>query len=130
MPAEIAYTHSTLVMPSHANHLGVMHGGWMLSWMDMVAWVVAARAVAPDQTVFFKAVSDCVWEGSVRPGEVCDVTGRLARVGRTSVTVELEAHAEDPAAKERRRVCSAVFTMVTSDDGAVPAPVRLHDPGA
>lgn len=121
-----AYTHSTLVMPSHANHLGVMHGGWMLSWMDMAAWVVAARLVATDQRVVFKAVTDCVWEGPVRAGEVCDVTARLARVGRTSMTVDLEAFAEDPAAKERRRVCTAVFTMVASDDGVTAAPVRLH----
>ena len=40
------YVLSTLVMPAHANHLGVMHGGHMMSWMDMAAWVVATRAVS------------------------------------------------------------------------------------
>jgi acyl-CoA thioesterase YciA len=129
-PDAAPYTHSTLVMPAHTNSLGVMHGGWMLSWMDMAAWVVAARAVAPDQTVYFKAVTDCVWEGPVHAGEVCAVTARLAAVGRSSLTVALEATAEDPVAKVTRPVCRATFTMVTSDEPGSSAPVRLHRPAA
>jgi acyl-CoA thioesterase YciA len=125
-PSGKPYVHSTLVMPSHTNTLGVMHGGWMMSWMDMAAWVVAARAVAPDQTVFFKAVNDCVWSGPVRAGEVCEITARLARVGRTSLTVDLMATSEDPMAKETRDVCRATFTMVTADAEGSAASVRLH----
>lgn len=125
-PASEPYVHSTLVMPSHTNTLGVMHGGWMMSWMDMAAWVVAARTVAADQTVFFKAVNDCVWAGPVRAGEVCEITARLARVGRTSLTVDLVATSEDPVAKVTREVCRAVFTMVTADAEGTAAPVRLH----
>lgn len=122
---KIAYTLSTLVMPSHTNTLGVMHGGWMMSWMDMAAWVVAARAVAPDQTVFFKAATDVVWSGPVNAGEVCSVTGTLTAVGRTSLTVALTATAEDPIAKTTREVCTSTFTMVAGLDGA-SEPVRLH----
>jgi acyl-CoA hydrolase len=116
------YVLSMLVMPAQENTLGVMHGGHMMSWMDMAAWVVAARAVVPEQTVFFKAVDDCVWSGPIRAGEVCHVTARLAEVGTSSLRVRLEAQAEDPVAKETRHVCRAVFTMVTAQDGrAVPA---------
>jgi acyl-CoA hydrolase len=119
------YVLSILVMPAQANTLGVMHGGHMMSWMDMAAWVVAARAVVPEQTVFFKAVDECVWSGPVHAGEVCHVTARLAEVGTSSLRVELSAAAEDPVAKVTRDVCSAVFTMVTAQDGAA-VPVRLH----
>ena len=90
------YVLSILVMPAQANTLGVMHGGHMMSWMDMAAWVVATRAVSADQTVFFKAVDDCVWSGPVHAGEVCHVEARLERVGTTSLTVALDARAEDP----------------------------------
>jgi acyl-CoA thioesterase YciA len=121
---KIEYTLSMLVMPLNTNTLGVMHGGWMMSWMDMAAWVVAARAVEPDQTVFFKAATDLVWTGPVRAGEVCEVHARLAAVGRTSLRVALTATAEDPQKKEVRDVCSATFTMVTGADGAAE-PVRL-----
>ncbi len=121
---KISYTLSTLVMPSHANTLGVMHGGWMMSWMDMAAWVVAARAVAPDQTVFFKAATDVVWTGPVHAGEVCSVHATLAAVGRTSLRVDLAATAEDPVAKVTRDVCTSTFTMVAGADGAAE-PVRL-----
>ncbi len=113
-----------LVMPQNTNTLGVMHGGWMMSWMDMAAWVVAARAVAADQTVFFKAATDLVWSGPVRAGEVCNVRATLAAVGRTSLRVALAATAEDPVMKETRDVCMATFTMVTGADGAAE-PVRL-----
>lgn len=122
---DIAYTLSTLVMPNNANTLDVMHGGWLMSWMDMAAWVVAARAVAPDQTVFFKAVNDLVLTGPVHAGEVCEVHARLERVGRTSLTVALVATAEDPVAKVTREVATATMTMVAGRDG-VAEPVRLH----
>jgi acyl-CoA hydrolase len=123
-----AYVLSILVMPAQANTLGVLHGGHMMSWMDMAAWVVAARAVVPEQTVFFKAVDDCVWSGPVRAGDVCHVTARLAAVGTSSLRVALTARAEDPIAKESRDVCRATFTMVTAQDGR-SVPVRLHAAG-
>jgi len=123
---DITYTLSMLVMPNNANTLDVMHGGWLMSWMDMAAWVVAARAVAADQTVFFKAANDLVLTGPVHAGEVCEVHARLVRVGRTSLTVELTATAEDPVAKETRRVATATMTMVAGGDGAAE-PVRLHE---
>ena len=126
VPPGEPYVLSILVMPAQANHLGVMHGGHMMSWMDMAAWVVATRAVAPGQTVFFKAIDDCVWTGSVHAGEVCHVEARIDRVGTTSLTVALAARAEDPARKETREVCRARFTMVTAEDGRA-VPVRLHD---
>ncbi len=125
-PAGEPYVLSVLVMPAQANHLGVMHGGHMMSWMDMAAWVVATRAVAPGQTVFFKAIDDCVWAGSVHAGEVCHVEARIERVGTSSLTVGLAARAEDPARKVTRDVCRATFTMVTAEDGRA-VPVRLHD---
>src|SRR5919109_4995491 len=104
------YVLSILVMPAQENPLGVMHGGHMMSWMDMAAWVAATRAVAPEQQVFFKAIDDCVWIGPIRAGEVCHVTATVVGVGRTSLRVRLEAEAEDPAAKQRRPVCEAFFT--------------------
>ncbi len=123
----VTYTLSTLVMPMHENQLDVMHGGWMMSWMDMAAWVVAARAVAPDQTVFFKAANDIVWTGPIHAGEVCTIDAELTAVGRTSLTVSLVARAEDPSQKTTRPVCSSTFTMVVGRDG-VAEPVRLHNP--
>jgi acyl-CoA thioesterase YciA len=119
------WTLSVLVMPAQINSLGVMHGGHMVSWMDMAAWVVATRAVEDGQTVLFKAVDDLVWSASVRAGEVCSVTARLAAVGTTSLTVELEAETEDPARKVVRPVCRARFTMVTVDADGAAEPVRL-----
>jgi len=124
-PAVEPYVLSILVMPAQENTLGVMHGGHMMSWMDMAAWVVATRAVVPEQTVFFKAIDDCVWTGPVHAGEVCHVTARLASVGDSSLRVELQARSEDPVRKVTREVCSAVFTMVATEGGRA-APVRLH----
>lgn len=124
---EASYTLSVLVMPAQVNHLGVMHGGHMLSFMDMAAWVLATRAVVPDQTILFKAVDDCVWSAPIHAGEVCSVTARLAEVGRTSLRIDLEAVAEDPAAKTRWPVCRARFTMVTVGAGGAAEPVRLAE---
>ena len=119
------YTLSILVMPAQANHLGVMHGGHMLSFMDMAAWVLASRAVEEGQRVMFKAVTDCVWEAPIHAGEVCHVTATLARVGRTSMTIALEALGEDTARKVTRPVCRSIFTMVAVGEDGRAEPVRL-----
>ena len=123
MPTD-PYVLSTLVMPAQTNHLGVLHGGHMLSWMDMAAWVVAARTVEPDQRVMFKAVNECVWSASLHAGEVCNVTARLAAVGSTSLTIELDATGEDPVQKRRWAVCQARFTMVAVGADGRPEPIR------
>ncbi len=120
-----SYVLSLLVMPAQVNTLGVMHGGHMMSWMDMAAWVVATRAVVPEQRVYFKAVDECVWSAPVHAGDVCHVTARLAEVGTSSLRIELSARAEDPVRKQIRDVCRAVFTMVAVEDGRA-VPVRLH----
>jgi acyl-CoA hydrolase len=125
MPGQEPYTLSILVMPNQVNTLGVMHGGHMMSWMDMAAWVAATRAVAPGQTVFFKAVDDCVWSGPVHAGEVCSITATLEEVGVSSMRISLAARSEDPSRKEIREVCRATFTMVAAEDGKA-VPVRLH----
>jgi acyl-CoA thioesterase YciA len=121
---KVSYTLSTLVMPSHTNTLEVMHGGWLMSWMDMAAWVVAARTVAPDQTVYFKAATDIVMTAPINAGEICNVTATLVGLGRTSLRIALVATTEDPVRKTKGTVCSAVFTMVAGKDGE-PEPLRL-----
>jgi len=118
------YVLSILVMPAQTNHHGVLHGGYMLSWMDMAAWVVAARAVEPDQRIMFKAADDCVWSASLHAGEVCHVAARLAAVGRTSLTVELEATGEDPVQKRTWPACRARFTMVAVGADNRSEPIR------
>jgi acyl-CoA thioesterase YciA len=125
IPAIAEYTLSILVMPAQENTLGVMHGGHLMSWMDMAAWVVAARAVESDQTVLFKAVEDLVWSAPLHAGDVCSVTARLIAVGKTSLRVSLEALGEDPARNTTWLACRANFTMVTVGGSGTSEPVRL-----
>ena len=115
---------SILVMPDQENTLGVMHGGHMLSWMDMAAWVAATRAVAPGQTVFFKAVTTACGP-AVHAGEVCHVTARVAEVGATSMRVTLEARAEDPS-RRRSATCAAPSSRWSTRRTGTPSPSASH----
>ena len=123
-PSAEEYTLSILVMPAQENSLGVMHGGHLMSWMDMAAWVVAARVAAADQTVLFKAVTDCVWSAPLKAGEVCSVTATLLSIGRTSLRIGLRARAEDPVRNVTHDVCTATFTMVAVGRDGTAEPVR------
>ncbi len=104
-----------IVFPGDTNHHGTLFGGIGLAHMDRVAFITAARH-AP---VAFVTAS-CEWidfEAPARLGEIVEVTGRIIRVGRRSLAVEVVLMAEAPLTAERRRCGRGVFNMVAVGEG-------------
>jgi len=76
-------------MPADANSYGDIFGGWLMGLMDMGAGLIAARhsrgravTVAMDGMQFHLPVS---------VGDEVSVYGELRRVGRTSMSIAVEA---------------------------------------
>src|SRR3990170_4536321 len=81
----------TLAMPADANPSGDIFGGWVLSQMDIAGGITAARRARG--RVATVAVTAMTFLLPVYVGDVLCVYTRIERIGRTSITVQLDAWA-------------------------------------
>jgi len=79
----------TLAMPADTNANGDIFGGWLLSQMD-IGGGVAASKIAKTRTVTV-SIEAMNFRKPVYVGDLVSVHANLVRVGRTSVTIRLEA---------------------------------------
>ncbi|MDF1823721.1 MAG: acyl-CoA thioesterase [Verrucomicrobiales bacterium] len=77
-----------LVLPEHLNQFGYLFGGYLLMWVDEVAWMAASLEFTGCQfvTVGMEAIA---FHKSVKQGAILRFETTLARTGRTSVTYEV-----------------------------------------
>jgi acyl-CoA thioesterase YciA len=114
----------TLAMPADANPSGDIFGGWVLSQMDIAGGVTASqRARGRVATV---AVTAMTFHLPVYVGDVLCVYTEIEKVGRTSITVALEAWALRRLG-ERARVTEGRFVFVALGEDGRPRPVPPPD---
>jgi len=111
----------TLAMPADANPNGDIFGGWVLSQMDIGGGIAAGRRARG--RVATVAVDAMTFHLPVYVGDVLCVYADLERVGRTSMTLWLEAWALRGRLGERVRVTEGRFTFVAIDETGKPHPV-------
>jgi len=115
-----------LAMPADANAAGDIFGGWVMSQMDLAAGIRGAeRARGRVATV---AVNALAFRRPVHVGDTLCVYTRLERVGRTSITLAIEAWARRYLASTREKVTEGVFVMVALDEAGQPTPVPVDPP--
>ena len=111
----------TLAMPADANPNGDIFGGWVLSQMDIAAGIAAGtRAQGRVATVAIDAMS---FQLPVFVGDVLCVYTDIERVGRTSMTIHVEAWASRDRVGDKVKVTDGKFTFVAIDRGRRPRPV-------
>ncbi len=111
----------TMPLPRDANASGDIFGGWILSQMDIAGGVVAAeRAGGRVVTV---AVEGMKFHRPVFIGDMVSCHAKVVRVGRTSVTVDVETVARRQRLGEEVTVTEGLFTYVAVDDQRRPRPV-------
>ncbi len=111
----------TLAMPADANPSGDIFGGWVLSQMDIAGGVTASqRARGRVATV---AVTAMTFHLPVYVGDVLCVYTEIEKIGRTSITVALEAWALRGRLGGRARVTEGRFVFVALGEDGRPRPV-------
>src|SRR5262245_31513649 len=79
-------------MPADANQHGDIFGGWVMAQVDIAGGVVAAqRARCRVATV---AVNSFTFKQPVLIGDVVSFYSTIQRVGRTSITVDVQVYAQ------------------------------------
>jgi acyl-CoA thioesterase YciA len=107
-----------VAMQADSDPAGNVHREWTLYLMDQAA-VVAARARAKGRVVT-AVVSDLSFLQKVKVGDVVCVYTRIMKVGRTSITVEVEGYALRQDLEEWVRVTAAEFVVVAVDEEGLP----------
>ena len=103
----------TLAMPADTNPAGDIFGGWIMSLMDLAAGMTAA-AVAKGR-VATAAVSNLAFLQPVKVGDVVCCYAEVRRMGRTSITLGVEAWVLRNGREERFKVTAAEFVLVAVD---------------
>jgi acyl-CoA thioesterase YciA len=111
----------TIAMPADANASGDIFGGWMMAQMDMAGGVAAVgRARGRVVTV---AVEAMTFHRPVLVGDLVSCYAEVTRVGRTSLSVRIDAWVERRIGGTAERVTSGTFTYVAVDEARKPRPV-------
>ncbi|MGN1286153.1 MAG: acyl-CoA thioesterase [Bradyrhizobium sp.] len=109
-------------MPADTNANGDIFGGWLLSQMDLGGGVFAGK-VAKSRTVTV-AIDAMNFRKAVYVGDLVSVHANLVRVGRTSITVHLEAWVLRRRAQQSILVTDGNFTYVSIDEQGRPQPIQ------
>jgi acyl-CoA thioesterase YciA len=116
----------TLAMPADTNPSGDIFGGWLLAQMDIAAGTVAlARAKGRVATVALDAMT---FHKPVFVGDLVSCYAEVTRVGRTSITVQVEAWARRARQDDEVKVTEGRFTCVAIDEKSRPRPVPAEGP--
>ncbi len=108
----------TIAMPADTNPSGDIFGGWLMSQMDLAAGNVAARrSRGRAATVAVEAMS---FLSPVAVGDEVSLFANIARVGRTSLRIEVEAWRRARESEQSTKVTEAVFTFVAIDGEGRP----------
>jgi acyl-CoA hydrolase len=120
-PRESEAVLTELMMPHHANIMGNVFGGHILSLVDRVAAVAAIRhSRRPCVTV---SVDKVDFREPIRVGELVTAFARVNFAGRTSMEIGVKVMAENVMTGDKRHTNSCYLTYVALDEAGAPTPV-------
>jgi acyl-CoA thioesterase YciA len=108
-------------MPSDANYTGDIFGGWIMSQVD-IAGSIPAISLAQGRVATI-AVNSFVFKQPVFIGDLVSFYAEVVRVGKSSITVDVEVYARRRTLHEVVKVTEATLTYVAVDDQRRPRPV-------
>jgi acyl-CoA thioesterase YciA len=115
----------TMAMPADTNANGDIFGGWLLSQMDIGGGIFASK-LAKSRTVTV-AIEAMNFRKPVYVGDLVSVHASLVRLGRTSMTVHIEAWVLRRKEMHSILVTDGNFTYVAIDDQGHPQVIQQGD---
>ena len=111
-------------MPADTNAHGTIFGGWVMAQVDIAGSIPAwERAAGPVVTV---AVNSFVFKEAVYVGDLVSFYARVLKVGKTSITVDVEVFSQRGRQGGRHdvvKVTEAQLTYVAVDAERKPREV-------
>ena len=112
-------------MPADENQHGDIFGGWIMSQVDIAGSIAAVRLAKG--RVATVAVNSFVFKQPVFVGDLVSFYAEVVRVGRTSITVNVEVFAQRRPEREIAvKVTEATLTYVAVDENRRPRVVSAQ----
>jgi len=112
---------SELMLPSHSNFNGKIHGGYLLSLLDQIAFACGSKhsraycvTASVDTVDFLKPIEI---------GELVTLKASVNYVGNSSMVIGIRVEAENILSGEVKHCNSSYFTMVAKDKNGKSLPV-------
>jgi acyl-CoA thioesterase YciA len=110
-----------IAMPADANPSGDIFGGWLMSQLDLAGANAASRRCRGRCATV--AVDSMIFHQPVFIGDEVSLYANIVKVGRTSMTVRVEAWRRSRTDDVRTKVTEALFTFVATDENRKPRTV-------
>lgn len=122
-PSEKELVLKVIPMPADTNGNGDIFGGWVMAQVDLAGSVLPARIIRG--RIATVAVNEFIFKQPVRVGDILSFFSSVQRIGRTSITVNVEVFAESFREQGKFvKVTQATLTYVAIDDQGRPTPIR------
>lgn len=114
-----------LMLPSHSNFGGKVHGGHILNLMDQIAFACASKH--SQHYCVTASVNRVDFLHPVEVGELLTLKASINYTGKTSMVVGVRVESENITTGKKRHCNSSYFTMVAKnqDGKSVPVPGLL-----
>jgi uncharacterized protein (TIGR00369 family) len=106
-------TFSQLMLPSHSNFSGKIHGGYLLSLMDQIAFACASKYSG--KYCVTASVDRVDFLTPVEVGELLTLNASVNYVGNTSIVVGIRVDSQNVQTGEVRHCNSSYFTMICKE---------------
>lgn len=107
-------TLSELMLPSHSNFSGKIHGGYILSLMDQIAFACASKHSA--YYCVTASVNQVDFHSPIEVGELVTLKASINYTGKTSMVVGVYVESENIQTGEKKHCNSSYFTMIAKDE--------------
>ncbi len=111
-------------MPADTNPYGGVFGGWLMSQMALAAGSLASRTAKGKCVVV--AADALSFTGAPKVGDEISVYADIAKQGRSSLTISVEASARDRDGERIFEVAKGQFTFVALDDNDRPRGIAVE----
>lgn len=102
-----------LMLPSHSNFGGKVHGGHILNLMDQIAFACASKH--SQAYCVTASVNRVNFLNPIEVGELVTLKASINYTGRTSMVVGVRVESENVKTGETKHCNSSYFTMVAKD---------------
>jgi acyl-CoA thioesterase YciA len=108
--------------PADLNGNGDVFGGWVLSQMDTAGGALAARTAKG--RVATVAITAMTFVQPIKVGDLVSIYGEVTRIGRSSITIDLETVVQRRLDPTPIQVTHGTFVFVAIDDDGKPRQVK------